>query len=653
MTEHRPNNNKTTEEIKKQVRERAAKERETLTVGNADKGAQDQSDYFVKNGYLCRIKYSKEGNPITIPLCNFTARITEENIIDDGQDSQHLFKIDGKLFDKIPLPKLEIPSEKFSGLTWISKWGSKVILEPGQTVKDFCRHAIQKASTNTPVKTHYGHTGWREINGQWVYLHTGGGIGAGPDITVSVRLSKELFRYTLPPYPLNRQESAADLETEKKALEASLSFLNIGSRAVTMPLFCLVYLSPLTTLLNPMPNFSGYLFGESGTFKSSVALVALSHFGQFNSIEGLSNFDDTANSLLERSFDLKDTLQIIDDLYPSSSKKSAESKETVAEKLIRMYSNRTSRGRLNADMSERSRHAPRGMAIFTAEDQPINQSTLARTCIIEITDGAIDRTALDIIQREAELGKLSQAMASYLYWIKNNMTDIKESFPARFRELRSMAASEGFHKKLPEAAAFMGFALETATSFFYERGALSKDAAAALITEGWGIFRQLAAHQQQRIKNDNPLDLYFNILSTLLTLSQARLDKYPYSPDMSIGGGEQLGWYNNEGNGYILLIPESSEKLVRRYCRDTDIHFPFSKNTFLSMLKNKKIIQTKDDGKTGIKVSINGIKKYVWKVVDKDILKKCGVIKLTESEEKDIQRDLESLDEKINIGGMS
>jgi hypothetical protein len=633
-------------DIKEQVKARADKEKQEFD--GKEKGTSDneksESPYFVMGGYLCRQKYSREGGEITIPLCNFTGRIVEENIIDDGQDSQHLFSIEGKLFDKIPLQKLEIPAEKFASLSWTSKWGSKAILEPGATITQFVRHAIQKASTDTPVRTHYGHTGWREINGQWVYLHAGGAIGAGPDITVSVKLNKELSRYTLSPYPFNKQEGAADFETEKKALEASLSFLDLGSRAVTLPLFCLVYLSPLTTLLNPQPNFSGYIFGQSGTFKTSVALVALSHFGMFSGAESLSNFDDTPGILEKRSFTLKDILHVIDDFHPSSNRKAQESKEGVAQRMIRAYANRTARGRLNSDMSERGRYEPRGIMIMTAEEQPGLESTLARVCIIEVAEGAIDRTALSAIQME--LDKLPLAMASYIYWIKKNMTDIKESFPARFRELRALAASEGFHKKLPEAAAFMGFALETATSFFYEKGILSKDGADALVSKGWGIFKQLAEKQQQRIKNDDPVDLYFNILSTLLTLSQARLDKYPNSPDMTIGGGEQLGWYNNEENGYILLIPESSEKLVRRYCRDSDIHFPFSKNTFLSMLKNKKIIQAKDDGKTGIKVSINGSKKYVWKVVDKEILKKCGVLKLTEAEENALQRDLESLEEK-------
>lgn len=610
--------NQTTDEIKKQVQERAAKEKETITTTETE----DQSGYFVKGGYWCRTKFSKEGGEITIPLCNFTARIVEENIVDDGQDSQHLFTIEGKLHNKIPLPKIDIPAEKFSGLSWVYKWGSRACLEPGQTIKDYCRHAIQKTSINTPVKTHYGHTGWREINGQWVYLHAGGAIGAGPDMPqVSVRLSRELDRYLLPPTPFCNQESAADFsDAEKKGLEASLTLLDMGSRAVTIPLFCAIYLAPLTTLLNPMPNFSFYLFGQSGTFKTTAALLALSHFGNFSGAESLSNFDDTPGILEKRSFTLKDNLHVIDDFHPSSNRKAAESKEGIAQRMIRAYANRTARGRLNSDISERGRFQPRGMMLMTAEEQPTLESTLARVCIIELTEGAIDRERLSNIQADAE--KLPYAMAAYINWIRENLSAIKETFPARFRELRARAAADGFHKKLPEQAAFMGFALETSVSFFCERGVLSHTAAAALVAEGWDVFRQLAKQQQQRIEEDDPVTLFFEILATLLLQSQARLECLPGYSGERIGSGEQVGWYDAN---VVYLMPAAAWYVVQRRCISENTHFPFTKNTFFKMLKSRGIIIPGRSGETSSVTTIGKKSVRVLRVTEGGVYNKLVV----------------------------
>lgn len=613
--ENQKRETKNTDDIKKQVQARA--EAEKIDFENRGKNKPDDnkenSPYFMKGSYLCRTKYTKDGGEVTVPLCNFSARIIEENIIDDGQDSQHLFTVEGKLFDKIPLQKIEIPAEKFRGLSWVSKWGSRCCLEPGQTISEFVRHSIQKASPDAPVLTHYGHLGWRSIDGQWCYLHAGGAIGCAEG--VSVRLSRELERYALPLSPSNETERANFQENKKKGLQTSLSFLDIGNRAVTMPIWCLVYLAPLTTLLNPMPNFSGYLFGQSGTFKTTAALLALAHFGNFSGAESLSNFDDSTGILEKRSFTLKDSLHVIDDYHPSANRKAAESKESIAQRMIRAYSNRTARGRLNSDMSERGRYEPRGMMIMTAEEQPTLESTLARVCIIEVTEGALDRAKLSAIQKNADA--LPYAMTSYLSWIKDNIDEIKETFPARFRALREQAASEGFHKKLPEQAAFMGFALETATAFFNENGALSNEAAAALVSEGWGIFRDLAAKQQQRIEDDDPVPLFFDVLSVSLMQNYARLDAWPGTSGITIGGGEQIvGWYDAD---FLYLNPLAVWNLVQRRCISENTHFPFTKNTFFKMLKNRKIIMPSSDGQAATPIKMDGKLRRLLKIIDRGI----------------------------------
>ncbi|MFZ2396317.1 MAG: hypothetical protein WAW09_08540 [Smithella sp.] len=575
-----------------------------------------ESPYFMKGGYLCRTKYPKEGDPIAVKLCNFSARITEENILDDGKETTHLFNIEGKLLDKIPLPKIEIPATGFSNLAWVSKWGSKPCLEPGQTVKDFVRHSIQKASDDVQVTTHFAHTGWREVNGAMVYLHAGGAVGC--DERVSVKLSRELERYILPPYPHEDQASeTARPDIERKGLETSLSFLDIGYRTVTVPLFCMIYLAPLTSLLNPMPNFSGYLFGQSGTFKTTAALLALCHFGKFGGAESLSNFDDTVGILEKRAFTLKDTLHCVDDYHPSANRKAAESKEGVAQRMIRGYSNRTARGRLNSDMTERGRYEPRGMMLMTAEEQPSLESTLARVCIIEVNEGALDRDMLTAIQKNADF--LPYAMAAYIDWIRLNIAEIKEAFPARFRELRDRAATEGFHRKLPEQIAFLSFALETATSFLNEKGALSDHAAAALVSEGWGIFRHLAEKQQQRIKDDDPVALFFEIVSTLLLQSQARLECYPGYSGERIGAGEQIGWYDS---ACLYLLPTAIWHLVQRRCIAENTHFPFSKNVFFGMLKNQKIIMPSSSGQSAILVKIGSKPVRVLKIIEGGIYEK-------------------------------
>ena len=397
------------------------------------------------------------------------------------------------------------------------------------------------------------------------------------------------------------------------ALKASLSFLDIGNRAVTIPLFCLAYLAPLTTLLSPMPNFSVYLFGQSGTFKTTAAILTLSHFGNFAGVESLSSFDDTVGNLEKRSFTLKDTLHVVDDYHPTAHRSNAQIRENTLQRLIRNYSNRTARGRLNADLSERGRYEPRGMALFTAEELPTLESTLARVCIIEVKDGEIDKGKMSELQSKADL--LPLAMSAYIQWLRENMTAIKEAFPARFVELRQLAATDGLHRKLPEHAAFLRFALETAVSFFHDKGALSVDQGNDLVSEGWEIFRKLSEKQQQRIKDDDPVMLFKEIFQTLIHQRNARLESKDGS-GAEIGGADRIGFYDRE---FEFLLPAAAWHAVLTFCQKEGTHFPFSKHTFFQMLRNKKIIAPGTDGRKDMLIKIAGKPVRVLKIIDRGI----------------------------------
>lgn len=592
------------DEIKRLVKKRQTEEQKAVV---AEEKKKSEPVYFLDSeGFLCRTKQTKDGR-ITVRLCNFSGEIVEENIIDDGREIIHLYMIEGKLRGKQPLPKMEVPANNFAGMGWVHKWGTRAILEPGQTIKDYCRHAIQSESRDVKTMTHYGHTGWREVNGEMVYLHANGAIGV--DTGISVRLSRELQRYRFPvppPMPDNAEPS----------LRASLALLDIGDRTVTLPLWCGVYLAPLTSLISQKPNFSLYAYGNSGTYKTSVAILFLSHFGEFNGIECLSNLDDSIGILEKRSFILKDTLHVVDDFHPSHRKNDALGAEHIVQRLIRGYSNRTARGRLNPDMTERGRYEPRGMLLLTAEELPTLESTLARVAVIEFGERSIDIGRLTDMQGKAPL--LAQAMGSYIRWVKENMAAIVSAFPERFQALRTRAASEGSHRKLPEQVAFLGFALETALNFFTEKKILSDSQAKELVDEGWSTFGSLAAKQQQRIKDDDPIQLFTDVISTLLIQHNARLDCMS-ATGVAIGAGDRIGWYDSS---YLYLLPTAAWHALQRFCVQEAAHFPFSRNTFFSMLKNRRILAPAADGSNTVTTRIGGKVVRVLKIIDRVVYEK-------------------------------
>jgi hypothetical protein len=609
-------------DIKKAVLERVKAEREVMEQAKADREASENkpsqedaepSPYFMRDGYLCRSKTTKDGGEISIRLANFSAQISGETIVDDGQEIQHQFKIIGKLRGSIPLPEIEIPASNFTGMNWLTRWGARPVLSPGQTVKDCVRHSIQVASGDVQVETFYGHTGWREINGKQCFLHAGGAIG-GPD-GVAVRLPKELEqRYKLPPLPPNNPEAE---KAARKGLQASLDFLDIGRRSITIPLWAGVFLSPLVSILSPSPNFVLFLQGISGTFKSTLAVLASAHFGAFVGVEGLSNFSDTAGVIEKRAFILKDVLTVIDDWHPAGNRHSAEAMEQTAQRMIRSYSNRTGRARLNSDMTERQRYHPRGLALLTAEELPTLESTLARLCVIAIEDGDIDREKLSALQAEAEF--LPYAMGLYILFLKRNYYAIIETFPARFRELRQAAAEAGFHRKLPEQVAYLAYAVEMVSAFFLDQGMIDEDASQRLNDEAWETFRLLSQRQQQRIQDDNPIDRFFDVIQTLLIQHAARLEPLPTCEGAPLGAGDRIGYYDQEA---VYLLPVAAWHAVQAFSQKEGSHFPLGKHSFFAMLRSKGIITASPRGDHHVFLKIGGKSIRVLKIIEGGIYRK-------------------------------
>ena len=528
------------------------------------------NQYFIHDGYWCRWSLTKEGK-VPVRLANFQAKIVEETVEDNGIEQFHKYHIEGAQKDK-RLRLIEVPASTFQSMSWVYKWGNSAVIEPGFMIKDYIRHAIQ--ITSDPKSTLcYTHTGWRNIEDKWVYLSSSGGIGD----YVQVKLSREIKRYALP----------STLENEKEAIETSLSFLEIGKKEITLPLFSILYLSVLTTLLEPQPNFSGYLYGESGCYKTTLALLLLSHLGNFQSANNLSNFEDTANALMRRAFTLKDTLMVVDDYHPTARCHDTKSKETIAQRVIRSFANRTDRGRLNPDGSEKGRHEPRGMLLITGEDLVSVQSTLARVLVIEIKKSDIDVEKMTELQKNSDL--LPSAMFSFIFWLRKRIDDIRKTFPERFMSLRTLAFNDNIHRRLPELSAFLQFSYETILSWAVDKEAITERDKIIQMGESWRIFKNAIKEHSDRLQKEDPVEKFKDILSTLIIQGKVRLEGKNNSNDiMGSGMGELIGYHDDD---FLYLIPSAIWKSVQVFCRDSNTHFPVSKNTLYQILRNRGLIE--------------------------------------------------------------
>ena len=330
-------------------------------------------------------KPTKEG-PTDVLLSNFTATITAEVTRDDGAETRKRFALAAML--KGQTYHLDIPEAQFAGMSWVTEHlGAQAIVMPGMTLKDHARAAIQILSPHIAHRHVYEHTGWRVVDGERCYLHNGGAITAqGGRDDISVELSGVLARYQLPAPPTGAARIAA--------IKASLDLQALLPERGMFPVQGAVYLAPLRELLvTEPPDFTVWLHGRSGLFKSEVAALAQAHWGDFSRMTLPASFVATGNALERLTFATKDALLVCDDYFPARNKREADAMDQTAARLLRGVGNGSGRSRMRQDTTMRPDLPPRGVTLATGERLPDGHSTNARLFLLSLTPTAQDDIA--------------------------------------------------------------------------------------------------------------------------------------------------------------------------------------------------------------------------------------------------------------------
>jgi len=536
--------------------------------------------YFISAGRICM----RKGDG-TVPLGNFTARISEEIILDDGVEEALMLDIEGQIEGR-DLPRLQVPVAAFENLNWALKgWGPRCIIRAGSSSKDHLRCAIQAMSNlnGSRPRRIYRHTGWREIDGERVFLGGAGAIGR-PDVQVELQ-GDDLSGYHLPIEP-------GDVDA-LEAIRTSISFLEVSSHEVTYSLWAAMYLAPLAEELKPA--FSLWLLGRTGAFKSVLTALAGCHFGNFTHTELPANWYATANFLEKSACLLKDHPLIIDDSPPGVTTAAARDLETKVERVIRSQGNKSGRGRLQSDTGFRSSYVPRGIIVTSGEQLIASESAGARLLVVPVEESATDPDVLTWAQAEAGLYKY--AMADYCTWLQRGWDRLMPPMHEEWEDLRHEAMEHGIHRRLPAVVASMTVAFRTAMAWAVERGAIEPSAAEKRSEEAWQLFLRLADQQGARVNEQRAATRFLDALSTLLTQQRVHLvDRACVEPYVRRENCEFIGWYDSTR---LYLMPDAAYKEVFTFCQKGGQPLQFKPSAIWADLARLELIETREkDGKT-------------------------------------------------------
>lgn len=576
-------------------------------------------EYVVQNGCLCEVRWQRERREV-VPLANFVATITEEVTRDNGSDdSPTVFTIAGTLADGTILPTIHVPAPKFGRMEWVlEQWGARARITAGVGTRDKLRDAIQALSPDFERQHEYGHTGWRQINDEWVFLSADKVIGAqGAVDNVSVQLEGKLANIRLPAPP-----------TGDERVDAGRAYLSLMDVAPTPVMAALMGMQS-RVILNEADraDFSLGIFGSTGNLKTSVVAAVQNCFGTtftYNNL--LGGWDSTDNALEKLLHDAKDILVPLDDLKPSGSQHGDDLLNRKVDRTLRSVANGGARERLRQDASSRPSYSPRSVPVVTGEDRFRGASLQARALIADIRPGDVNLERLTQVQKSGRLGLLAQDTTGFIQWLAPQMPrlkkDLREEVEALRDEVRAtLSATSGFHNRTPEIVANLLIGWQYRLAYEVESGVISAADAEATMQQARMALLGLAREQFERQQSDDPVDAFVDILQAGLadgSFTFTNLDNRTSFGQGSIGVWEninqktvKLGWVD-ERTDDLFVIPGAAYAAVQTYRRRGEGGLPIARETLGKRLNDRGLLKTTDDRQVAVRRRLEGAQRRVW-----------------------------------------
>lgn len=527
------------------------------------------------------------GGVSPVRIANFTATITADRELHDGAEVVRSFELEVKIRGRTE--RVTVPIQQFRDGSWVlEQLGGEAIVEAVPRSSDHLAAGIQHLSGEIPKRIAYAHTGWACIDGAQVYLTSTGGIGPDGPVDVEVELPEALRGFALPQPPSGDELNAA--------IRTSLDLLRLGPETVMFPVLAAIYRAPLGSL-----NVVVFIVGQTGSLKTAVAAVAQQHYGSGLDAHHLPlSFTDTANALEGELFLLKDVVAVIDDFAPGGTRTDMQRAHRDADRVFRSAANGQGRRRMRADATIRPVKPPRALILATGEDLPQGHSIRARTHAIQIDPNTIDTERLTEMQRHADSGLLSVAMAGYIQWVSVQRDNIAGQLKAEITDLRDEARGATSHRRPVESAASLALGLRYFLRFAEQEGAITAPEHQDLWDRGWSAILNSTTSQEQHHQDADPVTRFVGLLNSALVAGTAHIaDDEGHAPnDRRAWGwrdgsfdaephGRRVGWVQGDN---VYLDRDSAYATVQKLANEAGESLPIAASTLGKRLHERGLL---------------------------------------------------------------
>lgn len=546
--------------------------------------------YVVKSNCLYEMVQVKD-QVVPMKLADFVPTLISEITRDDGTEQKKMFKVGAVHKSGIKLSEQIVSADEMQNMKWLlNRWGALGAAQPKQNVLSKICHAIMLTKGEVKFETMYLQTGWKKINGEYVFLMP------TQNSPFTVELQGKLKNYSF-----TKKGSQEDLIYLSAMLENSFA-----PQCVMLPLLAVTFLCPLNHFLKSAgcePKFVTALIGKTGSRKSTLAALFLSFFGKFSASDLPMSFHDTANSILSNIYYLKDVLTCIDDFHPSGMFHEQEMK-SIAQNISRYYGDRIGRARLNSKAELQSSKPPTGNAIITAEYTPeISVSGSARYFNIELNENDVQLDDLSEYQQLANDGVLCGIMQSYIEWIKNVYLDDESAFVKTLEDVflkyrkfyldRLCANRIKFHNRTPDMLAHLKIGFAFLLVFLKSKNQINKSELDKFEKVFDEIVLKAVSANAEIIELENPTTRFCEKLKSLLDSGRCYVETKGL--DSTPRQRNCIGLQDDE---HYYLFADTTHSEVRKLCAEQGEHFSISKNELLRQLRKEGLLLSRTSRNT-------------------------------------------------------
>jgi len=243
--------------------------------------------------------------------------------------------------------------------------------------------------------------------------------------------------------------------------------------------------------------------------------------------------------------------------------------------------------------------------------------------VSEISPGDVDLRVLTELQRAGAEDMLAAAMSGYVAYLAPRMSGLKESLPARQKELRAIGV--GAHARTPDVVASLALGLETFLGFATEVGAITDTQVSQIWDAGWKALIDAAAAQAEHQASEEPTQQFREHLEAAIGggdahLANAQTDEKPDNPgrwgwryglEEWRPRGKRIGWVAADGS--LLLEPGVAFAMAQRTAREQGIALPVNQRTMWKRLHEKGLLASREvtRGRNTTRATIDGNRKTV------------------------------------------